>query len=58
MQVGDLVHIDKKEYPQYAGMPGLITEQRPPASFVVHINGKEHPFLIHGSVLEVINESR
>ena len=58
MQVGDLVLFDKKQYPQYAGKTGVITEERRTATFVVYINGMHHPFFVHKTALEVINASR
>ena len=58
MQVGDLVLFDKEEYPRYAGKTGIITEERRPATFVVYVNGKEHPFFVHRTALEAISASR
>ena len=58
MQVGDLVLFDEEEYPQYAGKTGVITEERRPATFVVYVNGKEHPFFVYKTVLEVVSASR
>ena len=58
MQVGDLVLFDEEDYPQYAGKTGVITEERRVDSFVVHVNGKEHPFFVHETALEVISASR
>ena len=58
MKIGDLVRFDEEEYPQYAGKTGVITEERRPATFVVYINGNEHPFLVYKTALEVISASR
>ena len=58
MKVGSLVLFDKKQYPQYAGKTGVITEERHPATFVVYVNGKEHPFFVYKTALEVVSESR
>ena len=58
MKVGDLVLFGEKDYPQYAGKAGVITEERRDGSFVVHVNGKEHPFFVHSSALEVVSEGR
>ena len=58
MQVGDLVLFDEEDYPQYAGKTGVITEERRTATFVVYVNGKEHPVFVYKTALEVISASR
>ena len=58
MQVGDLVLFDEEEYPQYAGKTGVITEERHTATFVVYVNGNEHPFLVYKTALELISANR
>ena len=58
VKVGDLVLFDKEDNPQYAGKTGVITEERRPATFVVYVNGKEHPFFVYKTALEVVSASR
>ena len=54
MQVGDLIKFSNpNDYPQYEGMCGLIVEERKPDHFIVHVNGRIHPYFVHRASMEI-----
>ena len=58
MRIGDLVRLCDESYPQYRGMLGVLVRDLSPGQWVVAINGRLHPYQVHGASMEIISESR
>ena len=55
MKTGDLVRMNEEDYPRYKGKVGVVVEERRVDCFVVNVDGKDHPFFIHRTLMEKVN---
>ena len=54
MKSGDLVRLNRGDYPQYRHHFGILIQECHPDMWQVHIKGRLHPYLVHKvSLMEV-----
>ena len=46
LYIGDMIKLDKKSYPQYKGMAGVLIQEIGTGYWEVLINGQSHAFRI------------
>jgi len=59
MKVGDIITLSPNDYPRYRGLAGVLVEEKYIDKWVVFINGRIHPFIVHSfDIVRLTNESR
>jgi len=58
MKVGDVVRLCSNNYPQYKDKIAMLMWTHTPQAWVVLVNQKLHPYVVHEDDMRGLNESR
>jgi len=58
MKAGDVVRLCSINYPQYGDQIAMLVETHTPQMWIVLVNQKLHPYVVHEDDMRGLNESR